>query len=126
MGIEQLDTEAAGVADAAEVIEQGGEGNVAVAGKDAVGVAGELAGRIGQVAELDVKEIVGSEAGHVLGLAGADVEVEGVEAQTKVRTGNIGNERGHSLEVVAEGGSGLEFKGGANIALGGFLGDLGE
>ena len=104
----------------------GARWNVAVAGQDAVGVAGQFARRIGQVAELHVKQVVGGQVAEVFGLARADVEVERVEADAQVRAADFGDQRRGRLQVVAEGAVGLKLQRRPQAALAGFLGDLDE
>ena len=73
-----------------------------------------------------MEEVVGGEVAEVFGFAGADVPVEGVEAEAEMRAADVGDEGGGGLEVVAKGAVGLEFQRGSEAALACLLGDLNQ
>src|SRR5260221_13400461 len=102
------------------------EGEVAVAGEDAAGVAGQLAGGIEQVAELAVQQILAGEVSEVFGLAGAGEEVEGIQADAQVRAAGLSNEGGARLQVVAEDAGSLKLQCGSQAALAAFLSRLNQ
>src|SRR5947208_2284774 len=95
--------------------------NVAISRQDAIGVAGQLARTLGQVAELNMEHVFGRQVLKVCNFAWADVPMKGIQANSQMRAANLTHQRGSGFQVVAKATARLEFECGSQAAFASFL-----
>src|SRR5437773_12559857 len=103
------------------MLDEWGQVNIAISRQDPIGIAGQLARCVGQVAELNMEHVFGRQVLKVCNLAWPDVPMKGVQADSQMRAANLAHQRGPSFKVVPETAAGLEFERGSQTMFAGFL-----